>query len=178
MKRFRMSAGNCAMKRMILAASISGTASTRARCQTEIDPEARVRFAEVYASHDPARAPSRAGERAQAASISEDLEPVFDSLRKMLPVDVHPILEDLENICEEERPAAASAAHLFLAAWLASGACSALDRAACSGRDSCGNRVAVLNSWLDETQYESARATHRPAIFPPDVSACNAGAGF
>jgi hypothetical protein len=101
----------------ILAASISGTVATGHAVRTEIDPESRERFAAVYANTIvPVLQEPR---RARNASISEDLEPVFDSLRKLLPVHVHPILKDLESICEEEDQLERQRRiHLWLHGWL------------------------------------------------------------
>lgn len=84
----------------VLAASVSGTVETANSVLTEVDPEDRARFAAVYANtiqpvlRNPDRAPN--------GSIYEELAPVFDTLCKILPANVHPILKDLQSICEEE----------------------------------------------------------------------------
>jgi hypothetical protein len=68
----------------------------------DVDDEARQRFREAYLRtirpflENPAVAGAELGDDRQAGSV-------FQSYRRMLPTIVHPRLEDLENICEEER---------------------------------------------------------------------------
>ena len=85
--------------------------------QTEIDPENRARFASIYAEAiRPVLLPEAGGRRGRRF---ESLAPVFDSLRSMLPTEVHSILIDLENICEEERQLQRQRhIHLWLHGWL------------------------------------------------------------
>ena len=59
----------------------------------EAEHDDKVRFRETYASS--IRPFLEAPETAAS--------PVFESLRRTMPVALHPALEDLENICEEER---------------------------------------------------------------------------
>ena len=100
-----------------LAASISGTAEAGHSVLTEIDPEDRARFAEVYVNSivPILHQPGSVGK----GSVSGELEPVFDSLRKILPVKVHPILKDLADICEEEdQLRRQKRIHIWLHGWL------------------------------------------------------------
>ena len=101
----------------ILAASISGIAEGGHAVQTEIDPESRARFAEVYVNSivPVLQQPGSVGK----GSVSGELEPVFDSLRKLLPVKVHPILKDIADICEEEdQLRRQKRIHVWLHGWL------------------------------------------------------------
>jgi hypothetical protein len=68
----------------------------------EIEPEDRARFRGIYVG---TIRPFLENPEAVAAGLSsaERSTAVFDSLRRMLPSPVHPILEDLESICEEDR---------------------------------------------------------------------------
>jgi hypothetical protein len=100
-----------------LAASISGSGDTVQTLQTEIDPVDRARFAAVYTHtirpvlHQPSNGPTD--------SKFENLAPAFDSLRKILPLDVHPMLKDLESICEEQHQLERQRRiHLWLHGWL------------------------------------------------------------
>jgi hypothetical protein len=101
----------------ILAASISGTGETEHSVPTEIDPETRARFAAVY-TKTILPVLQRPG-RTRNGSISEELGPVFDSLRKLLPINAHPILKDLESICEEDdQLERQKRIHFWLHGWL------------------------------------------------------------
>ena len=68
----------------------------------EIQPEDRIRFRSVYLG---AIRPFLENPDSPGVEFSNSLrsKAVFDSLRRMLPSAVHPVLDDLENICEEER---------------------------------------------------------------------------
>jgi hypothetical protein len=59
----------------------------------EAEHDDKIRFHETYASS--IRPFLEAPETAAS--------PLFDSLRRTIPIAFHPVLEDLENICEEER---------------------------------------------------------------------------
>lgn len=101
----------------LLAASISATGPAEETLQTEIDPENRARFASIYAEAIRPVLFSEAGGRLETRF--ENLAPLFDSLRSMLPADVHSVLFDLENICEEERQLQRQRRiHLWLHGWL------------------------------------------------------------
>ncbi len=69
---------------------------------TDVDDEARQRFLEAYLH---TIRPFLANPNSEGAELGDDRQAgsVFQSYRKMLPIIVHPRLEDLENICEEER---------------------------------------------------------------------------
>ncbi len=101
----------------LLAASISATGPTEETLQTEIDPETRERFATIYAAAiRPALLPEAGGRR---EARFDSLAPVFDTLRTMLPANVHSVLIDLENICREERQLQRQRRiHFWLHAWL------------------------------------------------------------
>ena len=68
----------------------------------EIEKEDRARFREIYLRkmrpflENPDEPGAELGVQARAAEL-------FDALRSMLPEPAHPVLADLENICEEER---------------------------------------------------------------------------
>src|SRR4029078_6129576 len=83
-------------------AAESESAAVNVATLVEIEPEDRARFRTIYLDTirsflENPEAPD-AGLSARGRSTT-----VFDSLRRMLPSPVHPILEDLEGICEEER---------------------------------------------------------------------------
>jgi hypothetical protein len=82
-----------------LAATVYGTGEVSTL--VDIEQEDRARFHQVYV--DKVRPflmnPEAAGvELADARRTAE----VFESMRRLLAAPVHPILEDLQNICEEE----------------------------------------------------------------------------
>jgi len=92
----------------VLAASICGPLDTELEqpaaavaTMVEIEQEDRARFREIYFSKvrpflsDP---DAHGTELADARRSAE----VFQSLRRLLAAPVHPVLDDLENICEEE----------------------------------------------------------------------------
>jgi hypothetical protein len=66
-----------------------------------VEPEDKARFQEIYASvirpflQNP-EAPNDLAEGVKANAV-------FEGIYRTLPVEVHPVVEDLENICEEER---------------------------------------------------------------------------
>lgn len=68
----------------------------------EVEQEDRARFRELYLEkmrpflQNPEAAGSDLGDSQRSAAI-------FVSLRRMLPAPIHPVLDDLESICEEER---------------------------------------------------------------------------
>jgi hypothetical protein len=68
----------------------------------EIEQDDKVRFREAYAGtiRPFLDAPEKPG---VALADEEKADIVFDSLRRSLPIDLHGTLDDLENICEEER---------------------------------------------------------------------------
>jgi hypothetical protein len=69
---------------------------------TEVEPEDRARFRELYVSNIRPflEHPDMPG---ADFAMPEKSAAVFDSLRRMLPQPLHAVLEDLESICEEER---------------------------------------------------------------------------
>jgi hypothetical protein len=85
-----------------LAAIITATGDDSEGGQTEIDPEIRTRFADVYSNTIRPRL-AESPRMGMAEAVFESLVPVFDSLRRMLPATVHPVLVDIENICDEEK---------------------------------------------------------------------------
>ena len=84
-----------------LAAGINSSGSNEGALQIEIDPEARVHFANVYKRTIRPGLSSDTGKHKKADP--EHLRSAFDSLRRLLPASAYPILADIENICEEER---------------------------------------------------------------------------
>jgi hypothetical protein len=62
----------------------------------EIEPEDRDRFRGIYLN-------TVRPYLENPDTVRGELAAVFESLRRMLPFSVHSILEDLEDICEEER---------------------------------------------------------------------------
>jgi hypothetical protein len=85
--------------------------------QIEIESEIRSRFTAMY--RNSIRPMLAFGEEKKRESGGEKLENVFDSLRKMLPAGVHPMLADLASICEEERQLRVQKrVYLWLHGWL------------------------------------------------------------
>ncbi len=68
----------------------------------EIEQEDRARFREVYLRKIRPFLADPESPRAELADAIRARE-VFESLRRLLVSPVHPVLDDLENICEEER---------------------------------------------------------------------------
>ena len=99
-----------------LAGSIAAMEAEDA-LQIEMEPDLRSRFIAIYSkSIRPMLAPDKEMKRENKL---ETLEYVFDSLRKMLPDEVHPMLADLESICEEERQLRVQKrVYLWLHGWL------------------------------------------------------------
>ena len=105
------------MEADVLATSIFESSEAEETLQIEIEPETRARFVEIYThairpalmSPDSGRRPSR----------TTNLASAFDSLRKLLPAGVHPAIDDLENICEEEGQLRRQRLiHIWLHGWL------------------------------------------------------------
>jgi hypothetical protein len=84
-----------------LAAGITSSGINEGSFQVEIDPDARAHFASVYARS--IRPGLASGQEKHVKPDPERLRSVFDSLRRLLPETAHPILADIEHICEEER---------------------------------------------------------------------------
>jgi hypothetical protein len=84
-----------------LAAGITSIGINEGTLQIEIDPDARAHFASVYARA--IRPGLASGQEKHVKADPERLRGAFDSLRRLLPETAHPILADIENICEEER---------------------------------------------------------------------------
>lgn len=68
----------------------------------EIEQEDRARFRDVYLRKVRPYLADPESKRAELADATRARE-VFESLRRLLTAPVHPVLDDLENICEEER---------------------------------------------------------------------------
>jgi len=68
----------------------------------EIEQEDKARFREIYLQKV---RPYLADPDAPHAELSEPgrSSEVFESLRRLLVAPVHPVLDDLQNICEEEQ---------------------------------------------------------------------------
>jgi hypothetical protein len=94
-----------------LAAAICGpldpslTEETEAQAETvlvEIEHDDRARFRDVYLQKV---RPYLADPEGPGAELAEPLRSgeTFEALRRLLAPQVHPVLDDLENICEEEQ---------------------------------------------------------------------------
>ena len=68
----------------------------------EIEQEDRARFREIYLRKVRPFLDDPESTRAELADATRARE-VFESLRRLLVAPVHPVLDDLENLCEEER---------------------------------------------------------------------------
>lgn len=68
----------------------------------DIEQEDRERFREIYLGKVRPYLADPAAKGAQLADPRRSAE-VFESLRRLLAAPVHPVLKDLENICEEEQ---------------------------------------------------------------------------
>ncbi len=68
----------------------------------DIEQEDRERFREIYLSKVRPYLADPAAKGALLADSRRSAE-VFESLRRLLAAPVHPVLKDLENICEEEQ---------------------------------------------------------------------------
>jgi len=68
----------------------------------EIEQEDRARFRDIYLRKLRPYLSDPDSEHAELADLNRTSE-VFDSLRRLLAAPVHPVLDDLENICEEEQ---------------------------------------------------------------------------
>jgi hypothetical protein len=84
----------------------------------EVETEQRVRLREVYLDRiqpfliHPAGQGSEFGDQNRSAAM-------FESRRRLMPAGVHPVIEDLESICEEERQLIRQRRlYRFLHAWL------------------------------------------------------------
>jgi hypothetical protein len=93
-----------------LVASICGPVGTEAASEeatgtlatlVEIEQEDRARFRDVYLRRVRPYLTDPESPTAELADANRTTE-VFDSLRRLLATPVHPVLDDLENICEEE----------------------------------------------------------------------------
>ena len=101
----------------LLADAIAGNAENEGAIQIEMESEIRERFAGIY-MHT-IRPVLASPLRDSLASRPPNLTPVFDSLRKMLPVELRSVIDDLENVCEEERQLRKQRRiHLWLHGWL------------------------------------------------------------
>jgi hypothetical protein len=68
----------------------------------DVEPDDKVRFREAYNS---SIRPFLEAPQKQGSVLAKDYEStiVFDTIRRSMPVALHPILGDLQGICEEER---------------------------------------------------------------------------
>ncbi|HTA47694.1 MAG TPA: hypothetical protein VK789_34875 [Bryobacteraceae bacterium] len=101
----------------LLADAIAGNAENEGVVQIEMEPEIRERFAGIYIHTIRPVLVSPLSD--SLMSRPPNLAPVFDSLRKMLPIELHSVIGDLENVCEEERQLRKQRRiHLWLHGWL------------------------------------------------------------
>jgi hypothetical protein len=86
-----------ALSQPLLQVSQAGSVSTL----VDIEQEDRARFREIYLAKVRPFLTDPADKRIPVADPRRSAE-VFESLRRLLAAPVHPVLKDLENICEEE----------------------------------------------------------------------------
>jgi len=84
----------------------------------EIEQEDRARFRDVYLRRVRPYLANPESPQAELADANRTAE-VFDSLRRLLAAPVHPVLDNLENICEEEHQLSRQIrVYRWLHAWL------------------------------------------------------------
>jgi hypothetical protein len=108
-----------------LVSSVCGPVDTQTPAQgaavgllVEIEQEDRARFREVYLGKVRPFLSDPDAKQLELADPRRTAE-VFESLRRLLVAPVHPVLKDLENICEEEHQLSGQIRiYRWLHAWL------------------------------------------------------------